>query len=143
MERKIWPNNHHALASCLVIAMFSILMVQPATSIEPAVLDSNALTKLALQGTWQPKRGAFGHWSWGEDKSVCHRMFGLKEDCSDTGTWEINDNVLCYELTWWGESYGIRKNCFTVVALDGGRYEALYHGSKVDHSVFINFEVLE
>ena len=141
MEMKVFPNSRRALAPCLVIAMFSILMVQPATSIEPVVLESNALTKLALQGTWQPKR--FGLWSWGEDKSVCLRLLGLREYCSDTGTWKIDDNVLCYELTWWGESYGIRKNCFTVVALDGGRYEALYHGSKLDHSVFINFEVLE
>ena len=142
MRKTTCPNTRRALAMYLVVAMFSILMIQPATSVEPQALNKDALTKLALQGTWQA-RDAYGFWSWGEDNSVCLRLLGLNEDCSDTGTWKIDEDVLCYELTWWGKSYGIRKNCFTVVALDGGRYEALYHDSKLDHSVFINFEVLE
>ena len=138
---RICPNTRRALTMCLLVAMLSILMIQPAASVEPQALNKDALTKLALQGTWQTKR--FGLWSWGEDNSVCLRLLGLNEDCSDNGTWEIDEEVLCYELSWWGESYNIRKNCFTVIAFDGGRYEALYHDSKVDHSVFINFEVLE
>jgi len=141
MRKTICPNTHRALAMYLVVAMFSIFMIQPATSAEPQALNKDALTKLALQGTWQTER--FGHWSWGEDNSVCLRLLGLDEDCSDNGTWKIDKDVLCYELTWWGESYQIRKNCFTVVSVDSGRYEALYYDSKVDHSVFINFEVLE
>lgn len=141
MRKTICPNTRRALAMYLVVAMFSILMIQPAASVEPQALNKDALTKLALQGTWQTKR--FGHWSWNEDNSVCLRLLGLDEDCSDTGTWKIDEDILCYELTWWGESYQIKKNCFTVVALDGGRYEALHHDSKLDHSVFINFEVLE
>jgi hypothetical protein len=142
MRKTICPNTRRALAMYLVVAMFSILMIQPAASVEPQALNKDALTKLALQGTWQA-RSAYGHWSWSEDNSVCLRLLGLNEDCSDTGTWKIDEDVLCYELTWWGESYQMRKNCFTVVALDGGRYEALYHDSKLDYSVFINFEVLE
>ena len=141
MRKTICPNTRRTLAMYLVVAMFSILMIQPATSAEPQALNNNALTKLALQGTWQTKR--FGFWSWGEDNSVCLRLLGLNEDCSDNGTWKIDENVLCYELTWWGNSYQIRKNCFAVVALDGDRYDALFHDSKVDYSVFINFEVLE
>ena len=149
LRTRICPNTRRALAICLVVAMFSILMIQPATSAEPRALNKDALTKLALQGTWQTQ--AFGggdgfsyrHWRWGEDNSVCFRLFGLNEDCTDTGTWKIDEDVLCYELTWWGESYQNRKNCFTVVALDGGRYEALYHDSKLGHSLFFDFEVLE
>ena len=141
LKTRICSNTHRALAMYLVVAMFSILMIQPATSAEPQALNTDALTKLALQGTWQTKR--FGLWSWGEDNSVCLRLLGLNEDCSDTGNWKIDDNVLCYELTWWGKSYGIRKNCFTVVALADGKFEALYHDSKVEQSMFINFEVLE
>ena len=149
LKTRICPNTRRALAICLVVAMFSILMIQPAASAESRALNKDALTKLALQGTWQTQAlGAGGgysyrHWSWGEDNSVCLRLFGLNEDCSDTGTWKIDEDVLCYELTWWGESYQSRKNCFTVVSLDGGRYEALYHDSKLDHSVFFDFEVLE
>jgi len=142
LRTRIYPNTRRALAMYLVVAMLSILMIQPAASVEPQALNKDDLTKLALQGTWQARDG-YGHWSWGEDNSVCLRLLGLNEDCSDTGTWKIDEDVLCYELTWWGESYNIRKNCFTVVALDAGRYEALYHDSKVGHSVFINFEVLE
>ena len=142
MRKTIYLNTRRALAVYLAVAMFSILTIQPATSAESQALNKDALTKLALQGTWQARHD-YGFWSWGEDNSVCLRLFGLNEDCSDTGTWKIDEDVLCYELTWWGKSYGIRKNCFTVVALDDGRYEALYHNSKLDQSVFINFEVLE
>ena len=89
MRKTICPNTRRALALYLVVAMFSILMIQPATSVEPQALNKDALTKLALQGTWQA-RDRYGHWSWSEDNSVCLRLLGLNEDCSDTGTWKID-----------------------------------------------------
>ena len=89
-----------------------------------------------------PAQNDWGYWSWKKDKSVCIRLIEKNAKCADTGTWTINDNVICYEFTWWGKAYDVRKNCFTVHALGDDHYEALYHGGAMV-STFIKFEVLE
>ena len=104
------------------------------------MLDSDAIQKLAFQGTWAAEHAEVGNWSWNKDKTVCLRIGDTKEKCADTGTWVINDNVICYELTWWGESSDERKNCFTAQALGDGRYETLYHGGAMV-STFYFFKV--
>ena len=134
------PSNLGRLLIILGLGLFlGLHSTSPSAAQE---LDGNALGNLALQGTWAAQDKNYGYWSWGEDKSVCFRLFEPKGDCADTGTWTIDDNVMCYELSWWGESYQIRKNCFTVVPLEDGLYDALYHESAVG-STFIKFEVLE
>ena len=105
-------------------------------------LDGEALEKLALEGVWEAEHAEYGFWNWNDGGSVCLRVGSADGDCFDTGTWEINDNVLCYELTTWGESVGERVNCFTVSALDGNRYETLFHGSAMVSRMFA-FKVLE
>ena len=106
------------------------------------MLDHTTIQKLALQGTWAAEHPEFGNWSWNKDKSVCLRVGDTKGNCADTGTWEINDNVICYELTWWGKSSGVGKNCFTVQAAGEGRYETLYHGGAMVSTMYY-FKVLE
>ena len=83
-----------------------------------------------------------GNWSWNKDNTVCLRVGDTKGKCADTGTWKINDNVICYELTWWGKARDIKKTCFTTQARGDGRYETLYHGSTMV-STFYFFKVLE
>src|SRR5665811_78222 len=116
------------LVKCLsLLAWCSLVAASPA---QAEALDGTALKQLALSGTWKPTR--FGLWKWNEDNTVCLRLVATEEKCSDTGTWTIDDNVLCYKLTWYGKSYGIQENCFTVAKLQDGRYEAYYHGTAVD-----------
>ncbi|MBS9716284.1 hypothetical protein ACFFUT_11380 [Pseudohalocynthiibacter aestuariivivens] len=105
-------------------------------------LDGEALKKLALGGIWQAEHAEYGLWNWNDSGSVCLRVGSTDGDCFDTGTWEITDNVLCYELTKWGESTGERVNCFTVAALDDNRYETLFHGGAMISRMFA-FKVLE
>ena len=105
-------------------------------------LDEKAIQDLALQGTWAAEKKDWGYWSWSEDNTVCLRVISADGDCADTGTWTVDGNVMCYELTWWGKSYDVRKNCFTVHALGDGRYETLYHGGAMV-STFITFKVID
>ena len=110
----------------------------------PAVaqaLDGNAVRDIALQGTWAAEYD-WGYWTWSGDDSVCVRVFEPDGDCADTGTWTINGEALCYELTWFGEGYDVRKNCVTVHPLGDGRYDARYHGGALDSTFFI-FKVIE
>ena len=122
-----------------LLLMLGLLVYSPAQAQE---LDSAAIQKLALQGTWVAEHPEFGNWSWNKDKTVCLRIGDTEGNCADTGTWEINANVICYELIWWGEYNDNRKNCFTAQALDDGRYETLYHGGAMV-STFYYFKVLE
>ena len=131
-------NQWRRLASLGLMLTLGLLANSPA---EAQALNGTAVQRLALQGTWAAEDAEFGYWSWGADNTVCFRLHNQTGDCADTGTWRINDDVMCYELTWWGKSIGIRTNCFTVHVLGDDRYEALYHGGAMV-STFIHFGVL-
>jgi len=128
--------GRHACAELIITLGF--FSSYPASA---QALDGNAIQNLALQGTWAAEKD-WGYWSWSEDKTVCFRKIGADGDCADTGTWAVDGDVMCYELTWFGESYGVRKNCFTVQKLGDGRYETLYHGVAMV-STFITFKVID
>ena len=106
------------------------------------MLERDVTQKLAFQGMWVAEHPEKGNWSWNKDKTVCLRIGDTEGKCADTGTWAVNDNVICYELTWWGKSTGNRNVCFTVQAHNDGRYETLYHGGAMV-STFYYFKVLE
>lgn len=137
-RRKQENNQWRSLASLGLVLTLGLL---PISSAEAQALDGEAIQKLALQSTWVAENAEFGNWSWGADNTVCLRLSNQSGDCADTGTWTINGDAMCYELTWWGESGGIRINCITVHALGDGHYEALYHGGAMV-STFIHFRVL-
>lgn len=104
-------------------------------------LDGSAIRDLALRGTWLAQEH-WGYWSWSDDNSVCLRLFGPDDDCADTGVWAIDGDVMCYELTWWGESHDVRQNCFTVHSAGGFHYESRFHGGAME-SVFFSFIVIK
>jgi hypothetical protein len=133
------PSNRWGRLACAGIAI--ALGCFSSSSASAQALDGNAIHELALKGTWAAEND-WGYWSWSEDKTVCFRKIGANGDCADTGTWAIDGDVMCYELTWFGESYDVRKNCVTVHALDDGRYETRYHGLAMV-STFITFKVLD
>ena len=108
------------------------LLLSP--SVQAQELNGAALQKLAFQGTWVTEHNEFGNWIWNKDETVCVHLPGTDVECADTGTWVMNDNVICYEFTWWGSA--IRKNCFTVQELGEGRYETLYHGGAMVSKFF-------
>ncbi len=135
--RKIKSIQIRRLARFVSILALGVLANSPA---EAQTLDGTAVEKLALQGTWAAEND-WGNWSWSEDNTVCLRLADQSGDCADTGTWTVNGDVMCYELTWWGEAGDVKANCFTVHALGDGRYEARYHGGAMA-STFIYFKVL-
>ena len=137
-QKRMQKNNQwRRLASLVLILTLGLLANSPA---EAQALKGTAIQKLALQGTWAAEKD-WGYWSWGADNTVCLRLHNQTGDCADTGTWTINGDVMCYELTWCGESYDVRTNCFTVHVLGDDRYEALYHGGAMV-STFIHLGVL-
>ena len=132
-------NREKRLASLGLMLTLGLLAYSTAEAQE---LDKAAIQELVLRGTWVAEVSEVGNWSWNNDKTVCLRIGDIGGKCADTGTWAIKDNVICYELTWWGESNDDRKACFTVQAHGDGRYETLYHGGAMV-STFYYFKVLE
>jgi hypothetical protein len=136
--RKQENNQWRRLASLGLMLTLGLLANSPA---EAQALKGTAVQKLALQGTWVAEHAEFGNWSWGADNTVCFRLANPIGDCADTGTWTIDGDVMCYELTWWGEGADVRTNCFTVNALGDGRYKTLHHGGAMV-STFFHFRAL-
>ena len=125
----------------VAFAMMSALSLSDTAYASEETLDNSALNSLALSGIWEAQERDMGYWSWNDDQSVCLRIFGPTDDCADKGTWSVSEGVLCYEIGWWGDVYGHRDNCFTVIDLGDGLYDARFHteiGSR-----FITFRVLE
>lgn len=138
-QKRMQKNNQwRRLASLGLMLALGLLANSTANA---QALDGAAIQKLALQGTWVAEHAEFGIWSWGADNTVCFRLANPIGDCADTGTWTINGDVMCYELTWWGEGADVRVNCLTVHALDDGRYKTLLHGGAMV-STFFHFRVL-
>ena len=130
-------NRGKRLASLGMMLMLGLLANSPA---EAQALDGTAIQKLALRSTWQSEGIEFGNWTRKEDKTVCFRLADQKGDCADTGTWTIDGDVMCYQLSWYGTSTAINKNCFTVQALGNDRCETLYHGGALV-SKFFSFKI--
>ena len=105
-------------------------------------LDGGAVKDLALQGIWAAEEDGFGYWSWNEDGSVCLRLYDPTGDCEDTGSWAIDRDFICYELEWWGEVYGQRDTCISVVAHEGKPYEVLIQDGPLISTMF-HFTLLE
>ncbi len=137
-KRKQKNNQRTRLANLVLLLTLGLLANTPA---EAQALYGTYIQKISLQVTWTAENG-YGYWSWKEDNSVCIRLFENDADCADTGTWTRNDDVICYEFTWWGKSNDVRTNCITVHALGDDRYDALHHGGAMV-STFFHFKVLD
>ncbi len=100
------------------------------------------LEDLMGSGIWVSEHAEIGSWEWAYDGSICLRLPEPTDPCADNGTWKIEDDVICYKLTWWGSSVGDQENCFTLNTAGDGRYETVYHGGSMA-STFFFFQVQE
>jgi hypothetical protein len=139
LQKFLTCRNQVRFVSAGVLTVVLVLLVSVSSKAQE--LDGDAIKQLALQGKWVADDD-WGIWSWAKDGTVCLRLLGPNSDCADKGTWAIDGDVMCYELGWWGESYDMRSNCFTVEALGDGKYEALHHGGAMV-STFIVFSIVE
>jgi len=124
----------------LILPLVAFILVSPPQA-RARALDGAELRDLALRGIWSANLG-YGYWAWKEDNTVCLRLHGPNGKCSDTGTWKIDGNKLCYEYTWWGQGEDMRQLCLTIIALDAGQYEVRHEGEKVTSTIF-KFKVLD
>lgn len=115
---------HSRLVKSLAI---SLLAFCASTQAADTTLDAKAVRTLASGHTWRAKfySPSPTYWSWRTDGSFCLRLDDETAKCSDTGTWKVDGDRLCYKTTWWGQTSGVGAGCIRVVALDKGSYDAV------------------
>ena len=83
-------------------------------------LELNELVKgrkwLGAIGGDLSSSGMSAYWDFGADGSMCVRFAGAKPNdrCADEGRWKIEDQTLCWDLTYVGEQYGYKSACVKV-----------------------------
>ncbi len=116
------------LVSALMLAglMASPAIAQDKTKgTKGTALDAKAAKGLTADRMWQikkPRGPGHDYWSWKSDGSVCVRLGEKTGKCADTGRWKLDGARLCYELTWWGETHGMKSSCFRILDQGQGRY---------------------
>lgn len=128
-------------------ALVAIIVVSSA-SVRADTLDGESIRQLADNKIWAMKWAACmggtceTFWDWHKDGSICARAIdAAKEDkCADDGTWRLDGNALCWELTWLGAGAGYKSRCVTVEPIDGGKYRTTRVGG-ID-ATFFTFAVV-
>jgi hypothetical protein len=93
-----------------------------------ADLGSDQVRNLANGAMWSTKNmlnsNQLRSFDWKKDGTLCLRLGGTDGKCDDQGTWKVEGQRMCYELTWWMKSQGMTSACFGVSDLGNGSYEA-------------------
>ena len=69
--------------------------------------------------------GCRTYWDFANDGTMCARAIDAtrQDKCADEGNWRIEDNALCWELTWLGGGEGYKSTCILIKDGDAGAFE--------------------
>jgi hypothetical protein len=121
MEIKMTTGKSHSGGLFLA----GMLVVLPAAA---ADLAPDAVRKLVSGMMWTTEKmlnsTQLRSFDWKRDGTLCLRLGSTSGKCDDNGTWKIDGQRVCYQLTWWMKSYDLASACLNVADLGNGRYEA-------------------
>jgi hypothetical protein len=119
--------NERRRPKILALLAISFLLLCASEQAGAGSLDAQATKSLVSGHTLQVKfgSGVVAFWTWGSDGSLCARQDAIDSACIDNGTWKVEGDRLCYELTYLGASDGWKSNCLRIVDNGQGRYEAV------------------
>ena len=65
------------------------------------------------------------YWDFVDDGTVCARAIGAtpEDKCADVGNWRIEENMLCWELSWLGGGDGYKSVCILIKEIRAGAFE--------------------
>ena len=118
----------------LLMSVVALLATLPWGTAPADDIKGDDLKKLANGRTWaiswqgnlsDPRITTY--WDFRADGSVCARLVGSKkgDKCADVGKWNVQDDKICWQLTWLGEIQGYKSVCGQVRAGGQSRYELL------------------
>lgn len=69
--------------------------------------------------------GCRTYWDFADDGTMCARGIDAtrKDKCADEGNWRIEDNALCWELSWMGGGEGYKSTCVLIKDSQTGAFE--------------------
>jgi hypothetical protein len=82
----------------------------PSEQLKPLV--SGRTWAIAFYGDLSDKMRT-AYWDFQRDGRVCARLANNPpgSKCADTGSWRLDGDTLCWELSWFGKSDGFDKAC--------------------------------
>lgn len=69
--------------------------------------------------------GCRTYWDFTDDGTMCARGIDAtrQDKCADEGNWRIEENALCWELTWLGGGEGYKSTCILIKDSNAGAFE--------------------
>jgi hypothetical protein len=122
--------NDLCLSQLLALSLASLVI--PASAQSPVNIEGDDLKAMVTGRTWafsqygDPGNAAQANvWDFRKNGSVCARAIGSKptDKCADEGKWFIKGRMVCWELTWMGESQGMKAACSAVRKVGNDRFE--------------------
>lgn len=96
-------------------------------------ISGDAIAKLVSDRTWHidwsacmgGSNGCKTYWDFFSAGTLCARgIDSTRQDkCADDGAWRIENNSLCWDLTWMGGGSGYKSTCILVKEAADGTYE--------------------
>lgn len=87
-------------------------------------VDNEIIAGLVANRTWQidwsacmgGANGCRTYWDFSENGTLCARGIDAtrNDKCADEGSWRIEENALCWELTWLGGGEGYKSTCILI-----------------------------
>ncbi len=96
-------------------------------------VNQKVIAELVANRTWHinwsscmgGSDGCRTYWDFAGDGTVCPRAVdATREDkCADEGNWRIEDDALCWELSWLGGGEGYKSTCILIKDAGTGAFE--------------------
>ena len=128
MNFQLNGNETRSRSRIFILLAASFLLMCAISQAGAETLDAPAVKSLVSGHTWKVRfitSGVIAFWTWRPDGSICPRQSSIDNKCMDEGTWKLDGNRVCYELTYLGASEGWKSNCLRIADHGQGRYEAL------------------
>ena len=110
----------------LVLFVSTVVFSAGAKDSDYKFVDADMVKALAVGHTWESKKlgGAPGYswWSWQSNGSVCLRLNEKMGKCDDSGKWRLEANRLCWQLDWFGATFGQQSTCIRIAVQGKDRY---------------------
>ncbi len=129
--------------SSAAIGLSLAAVISPGVAQTTGNIVGDELKVLTSGRTWAIVwEGRMSVWDFRKDGSVCARLSGSKsgDKCADEGKWFLKGEMVCWELTWLGEAFGVKTACSSVRKISDGHFEM--RNEKNQDLSFGEFKVL-
>ena len=143
-------------STAFLVLFFASSVASPQLVDEAAIkawgtpISGDAIAKVVSDQTWHMdwaacmggSNGCKTYWDFFSGGTLCARGIDAtrQDKCADDGEWRIENNSLCWDLTWMGGGSGYKSTCILVKKTGDRTYETTR--SRGLGITFFRFEVV-